>query len=841
MRIEQSYPSPIHGISTLAPRTRPQGYASKQINFRSDPVNKLTRRPSSLYKQLLVNVTNPENIQYHSYSRGGKDYSFIVDKTTGIVHCAIDDIVINTVDLGSYNGSDLGLYTVEHDTYILNRDKVVTTLPATDASSIEKVSHINVKSALNYGETLQINITQSNGTRNFVTYTVPDLGTTEPDYDSADKARATKQVALEIAARINGGGVHASRSIPNPDYPDDPLNDTDWRKYCEEYQSDGQGGCQLNPDYDISQSVCKPFASTYPGITGITAVALGSSVAIYEDSKTNWVQVEVESGQGDRTTVAVNQIIEDTDGLPLYAVVGTRITVRPDPTSEKGTYYLQAERISDDPTGEVLEEVVWSEDRNPDQPHSFDSTSLPHKLSYDGVNFTFGAVDYRPRKTGDDNSVPFPEFVGKTIESMGYFQKRLVIVADNAVYMTETEDLRNWFRQSAVTLLVTDPIGVTTSALGTDKILHLVPHNKDLLCIASNSQFKISGEDAITPETVSMPLTTKYECQISVEPVSIGNSVYFPVDYGDSTGIQEYTGERDTNQDFAAPITNHIIGYLTGTAKKLTSSPNLEMLAMTTTNSAGNVLFVYEQYTDKTGKRSQQSWSEWQFADNETIIDITFRRSELVVIVSKGNDIVVKTLPMYTRVSTSPIEVHLDDMLTLDTLGTTVAVPTGYDTTNCIAVRGRGTQNELWQVNFTRVDDILTFDEDIGAGEVYIGRVFTSEYEPTRPFKYDEDGTTITTDKIRVSRWILSLVNTHELSMTKQSDFTDDVTTKFESRFVNQYPLGAVTAYTGDWKFSFAENADHATARFFTDNYLGCTISDVSWEGQYFQSKQRMN
>jgi len=841
MRIEQSYPSPIHGISTLAPRTRPQGYMSNQVNFRSDPVNKLTRRPSSVYRQLIAEVADPSQVQYHSYERGGKEISFIVDKQAGEVHCAVDDVVKTVINIASYNGPDLGLFSIEHDTYVLNRDTTIEVLADNDASSIEKVSHINVTSALNYGETLQINIIQSNGTKDSVTYTIPDLGVSSPDYDTADKARATKQVALEIAARINGGGTHTIR-IANPDYPDDPPNDANWNLYCREFEDDGFGGCQLNASFDLNQSVCIPYIAAYPGITGLTAVALGSSVAIYEDTKTNWVQVEVESGQGDRTTVAINQIIESTEGLPLYAVVGTRITIRPDPTSDKGVYYLQAERISDDPTGEVLEEVVWSENRHPTQPHTLDDTTLPHKITYDevGDNFVFEVVDYESRQTGDEDSTPFPDFVGETIQSMGYFQKRLVVVAENAVYMTETDDLRNWFRQSAVQLLVSDPINVTTSELGTDVILHLVPHNRDLLVITSNSQFKINGSEALTPQTVSMPLTTKYECQVSVAPVAIGNSVYFPIDYGDSTGMQAYTGERNTSQDFAAPITNHIIGYLSGKAKLLAASPNLEMLAMTTDVGAGNVLFIYEQYTDSAGKRSQQSWSEWEFADDETIVDIKFRRNELVVLTAKGTDLIVKAIPMYTRVTSSALDVFLDDMLILPTMGTTVTVPSGYSTTSCIAVRGEGTQNELWEVSFTRDGDILTFSEDIGTGSVYVGRVFTSSFEPTRPFVYDEDGTTITTDRVRVSRWIMSLVETHELSMTKQSQFSDDVTTKFESRFVGQYPLGTITAFTGDQKFSFAEDAANATALFFTDNYLGCTISDVSWEGQYFKTKQRM-
>lgn len=833
MRTEQSYPSPVHGISTLAPRTRPQGYASKQVNFRSDPVNKLTRRPSSLYRQLITDVPDTDRVKYHSYERDGKEYSFVIDTISGLVHCAIDDVVVNTVNLGLYNGVNLGLFTIEHETYVLNRNIEVLLLPDNDSTLIEKVSHINVTSALNYGETVQVNVILPNGVKHSVSYTIPLLGVTDPDFDSADRARATKQVALELAARINGGGTHTIQ-LANPAYTGASL-------FCDPAIPD-TGGCDWkdNPNYNPTDTTCLPYISTYPGIPGVTAVNQGSSIAIYLDTKADWLQVEVESGQGDRTTVAINQIIESTDGLPLYAVVGTRITVRPDPTSDKGIYYLQAERIADVISSDELEEVVWSENRHPTQPHSIDNTTMPHKIVYNGTNFVFSTIAFDPRNTGDEDSTPFPEFVGENIQSMGYFQKRLVVVAENALYMTETEDLENWFRQSAVQLLVTDPIAVTTSELGTDRILHLVPHNRDLLCITSNSQFKIDGSIAITPETVSMPLTTKYECQVSVAPVTIGNSVYFPIDYGDSTGIQEYTGERETSQDFAAPVTNHIIGYLTGTAKLLASSPNLEMLAMTTTTSADNVLFIYEQYTESSGKRTQQSWSEWNFADDEKIIDIKFRRNELVVLVAKGLNLIVKAIPMYTRVTSSPLDVYLDDMLILETTGLTVTVPTDYSTTGCIAVRGAGTQNELWEVQFTRSGDVLTFNEDIGEGTVYVGRKYTSTFEPTRPFKYDDNGETITTDKIRVSRWILSLVDTHELSMTKTSQHSDPVTTKFESRFVNGYQLGTIDAFTGDQKFSFAEDAELATATFFTDNYLGCTISDVSWEGQYFQTKQRM-
>jgi hypothetical protein len=714
------------------------------------------------------------------------------------MYCSVDDVLIDTLDTSGYASDKFKMFSIEHDTYVLSLSTTIESLTDVDTGSIEKVSHVNIISALNYSESIRLSVTDSLGLRQYVVVEIPELG--DPaDYDTADKARATAAVAEELARKIN------VLYTPSP-----------W-----------------------------PPEVTESGLENISAAAIGSTVAIWEDGKANWIKVDIESGQGDGSAVAINQVVEGTEGFPKYAKVGTRVTIRPDPISSKGTYYLQAERIGDIVTGLELEEVVWAESRHPDQPHSLDNSTMPHVIKYDGTNFSFAQVPFKSRQAGDDDSAPIPDFVGQPLTTMGYFQKRLIVVAGNTVYMTETDDTLNWFKQSAVTLLVSDAVAVTTSELGSDKLLHLVSQNRDLLCISANAQFKISGAEAITPQTISMPLTTKYNCQTSVSPVTIGNTVFFPIDYGDSTGLQMYTGQKDTSQDFASPVTNHVVGYLKGTAELLAASPNLEMIAMTTTESADNVLYVYEQYTDANSKTAQRSWSEWVFLEDERIIDIKFRKNELVLVVAKGNSIRTKAIPMYTRITGSPTDVFLDDMLIrgVDFLsgGTTVTIPADYDIANSIVVRGVNAESELWEIGYQMKAGKILLDEPLAIdAQVYIGKLYTSLYEPSRPFKYAEDGSTITTDTLRIGKWIVSLVETPELTMLKTSKYSDDLTSKFEARFVGQYPLGSINAFTGDWKFPYSERADLATATFFTDSYLGCTIAALSWEGQYFQSKQRM-
>ncbi len=862
MRINGSYPSPVMGVSTLADRNRVEGFAEVQTNFRSDPLRKLVRRPSVKWLDTLLQEDDYDyfkgNFVNHSYVRNGVEYRLLVEvnkfDTFGAAVYGFRDGVPVTVngDLRDYafdwatleGDNDWALETIENTTYILNRNKVAELVfGSNDLNVIERVSHVNVLSALNYGETVQINITKSDNTRHSISYTIPDLG--DPyDYDTADKARATKQVALELAARINSGGVYPTGLIPNPDFPDDPLADTDWVLYCNPYKDNGGGGAIINPDFDDTQSVCKPYQDSFTGVTGVTAVALGSSIAIWEDGRSKWLEVEVETGQGDRSCVAFNSVTESVSGLPLYAVVGARIQVRPDPTTENGTYYLQAERIADDANGEVLEEVVWSESRSILGNHEIDQTTMPYICTWDEdtEEFTVTTGDYRDRLKGDTDTVKDPKFIGKRINDIGYFQKRLVFISGNDVTMSETDDLQNFWKQSAVQLLATDPISIASSATNVDELKTVTTHNRDLLLGASNAQFKIDGRSAVTPQTVSMPQTTSYEAIADIKPVSIGNTIYFPIDYGDSSGIKEYTGERETDQDIADSITGHVIGYIQGTVEKLIANANLNMLAVTTNDGTDNTIYVYEFKRANDGSLIQSAWSTWVLPESTTIVDIEFIQDKLTILTVDAGNIVRKQVEMYSKSLSSLQEVYLDDLVEVETDGLTATLPTEYNTEDMVVIRGEGTDYELEEIDYTLEGSILTLDEDIGAGKLIIGKKFTSLYRPTRPFRYEEDGSVITTDKLRINKFNLSVVDTNRLAMRVLSDYYTPDDQVFNSRFTGDISnlVGVVPKFTGDVNFTFANNPDIAKAEFYCDNHLGCNIIDINWEGQYHQSARRM-
>ena len=804
-RVEQSYPTPIQGISTLAARNRAKGQAALQENMRSDPVAKLTRRPSLTWDRQFSGTSGDDVLHnYTSYFRDGDDLELIVKGNVNVTNLGGVNGYVNgnlvlleglENDMRPYLDSpDIRTTTVNGKTFIVNPHVTVRRDTLTDEDTIQKVVHINILSALSYSTTLTIGIEDSGGLDLGVyTYVIGDGS----DGEVHDAERATNAVAENLAIMINTGNLQ-----------------------------DGSTG-----PYDP--------AATF----GMIAKSKGSTLSIQRLDNTVFPKTFVSTGRLD-DVAHIPETVPDAEGLPKFAIIGTRITVKPDPTKVSGTHYLEAVSI-DDSVSTDLSEVVWAEARSPLEPYGFDVTTLPIQAEFDlttmgleTLNLTRG---WEERRSGDDKSCPPPAFVDNKLTAVGQFQKRLVLVSGNNVSMSKTDQLEDWWKQSAVTLLATDPVEISSNAPNIDMIRHIIEHNKDLMLVASNGQFKIDGSVGVTPQTVAMPLTTKQEVQVAVEPVPLGTAVYLPIPYGASTGIAKYSGERD-QQDLAEPLTHHVIGYMLGEAKILVGSPNLEMLAMTTTQGGDNVIYIYEQFTDS-GKTMQRSWSKWILPVGPKIVAMAFRRDKLTVITQEGvSALRSKSLNMYSRVAINTHEVYLDDLLVLDTDGVTVTLPFGYSTPELKVVMGEGTIYPLNEVGYTILGSVITFTENIGAGTVYVGSSFTSSYQPTRPFVQDAEGITVTTDRLRVSRFILNVVDTEKVKMHIESSFYDipdqEVSPRILGGLTNR--LGIVDLYTGDYTYSYAQDADLATATFYTEGFLGMTIAGISWLGQYNKSSTRL-
>ena len=155
---------------------------------------------------------------------------------------------------------------------------------------------------------------------------------------------------------------------------------------------------------------------------------------------------------------------------------------------------------------------------------------------------------------------------------------------------------------------------------------------------------------------------------------------------------------------------------------------------------------------------------------------------------------------------------------------------------------GEGTIYPLEQIKYTQSGNTLTFSENIDVGSVYVGTPFRSAYRPTRPFVEDDQGIAVTTDRIRIGKFILNVVETERVLMKILSEFYSGEDQENSPRILNRSfnRIGVVDLYTGDYRFSYSQDADLAEAEFYTEGYLGMTIAGISWEGQYNKASGRL-
>jgi hypothetical protein len=375
---------------------------------------------------------------------------------------------------------------------------------------------------------------------------------------------------------------------------------------------------------------------------GFRAVIMGTNVSVYANgvNETDTVQINITSGQGEKNAIIVHPVTSDIKGLPKNAISGSIVEINPDPSSSaktkgNGVYYLIASPVAKGLPNNTMTEVIWKETVNPWIKNKLNRETMPHSIRITPtVEYSWIApVKWRERIKGDEVTCPNPSFIGNFIKSVGYFQKRLVFLSGNNCIMSETDDIWNFFKASAVKTFVTDPVDIASSATGVDELEHITTHNKEMLLFSRNAQFKIPGNAPVTPETTSMALTTKYDTQTKMKPVSAGNFVYFGIDYGDSAGIYEYTAQPFTGQDASGELTKEVLGYMPGTISMAAANPNLNFIACRTDLSNGNKLFVADRF--KVGNEPWNSWSEWIIGSNYEIKNMYMTPYELHIVVKE--------------------------------------------------------------------------------------------------------------------------------------------------------------------------------------------------------------
>jgi len=787
--VSTSIPNLINGVSQQPPSVRLVTQSEAQENGLSSVSEGLKKRPPTEHKDFFITGLSAQkevdmaNAFFHPIRNSDNSLHFLMIEKDGTM--TITDST-GTVKSITNNGASylsgltnprqqLTATTVADYTFLVNKTKVVAKTNTKSTSRTPEALLYVAKA--DYSVTYTFKITKGGTVYTREITTMASTQDTTPNAALAEKSIQTDRIATNLRF-------------------DQTVNST--------YYGSGTGS---------------PIS-----ISGISFVQYGNVIHIIGATASDQFDIEVTDSRGGEHLRAFKGETPDFKKLPTEAPVGFVILVSGDNQKGQDDYYVRYQKNVTNGLG------VWKETVEPNIDIELDAATMPHTLIYDGTSYTFDEADYADREVGNDLTNPFPSFLDNTINDVFFHRNRLGLLADENVIFSEAGEYFNFFSKTVLTLVDSAPIDVAVSNNQVSILRHAVPFNETLLLFSDYSQFKLSAVQVLTPETVSIDVTTRFEASLEAKPVGAGKYVYFPTTKGSFAGIREYFVDAETETNDANEITAHVPEYLQGTAIGMAAASNEDML-LVLTDEDRTVIYPYKYFWSGREKL-QSAWSKWKFSGN--VLGVEFDKSDIFMVIQYGS-----------KVALERINLSLDDALD------DAAFPILLDR----RVRLTGTDT----VPYT--DPTLQYVTDAGSivtaaaaltyqgtgGVVYAGVPYTFLYEFSEQLM-KSDNTSITTGRLQIKSMAVVYSDTGYFEVTVIPHKTLPVavrksyTRAFTGRVIGAGTnvLGTIPLDSGSYSFGVQANAKNAQIKITSDSFLPCEFQSAELESEFVLRSRRM-
>jgi hypothetical protein len=395
----------------------------------------------------------------------------------------------------------------------------------------------------------------------------------------------------------------------------------------------------------------------------LTFEVKGSQILIGLTSSSRYIKSIVAADARGNTLMAgfSNQVTSITE-LPSTSWEGYTVLVAPDGSSDQSSYYLtfNAENTT---TNGTFGRGVWEEAAGWGARGLLDDNTMPHTFVYyrnasglvrftfqpfSGTTYTDSTVSFTlpgwgTRLAGDEDELPGPSFVDNTINDVVFFKNRLGFVSGENVILSESGDYYNFWQQSALQVVDSDPIDLTAVSNDVAVLNYALQQQDELVLFSNENQFRLYSGDNVTfsPETASVGRISSISMEPNVKPEQVGPQVLFPVKEGDFTGFHTFiTTDRTVgiNLGQTAVITETVPKYIPKNIDSLAVSRTDQYL-VTLSKDDPDSLYVYQFFWEASGgslTNRQNAWHKWTFP-NKNIYWCDFVEGTLFKLVSYVN------------------------------------------------------------------------------------------------------------------------------------------------------------------------------------------------------------
>lgn len=346
------------------------------------------------------------------------------------------------------------------------------------------------------------------------------------------------------------------------------------------------------------------LTSQIGGFSGFTATKIGTAIEI---ESTADFEITAKGGQDGEALTAYQDNVENISKLPSRSKNG-RIVRITNSVENADDYYVKF--IAEDQTsGTGI--GYWEETISPTVSPGLDNATMPHVLIRQANGtFTFGPHNYEPRLVGDDLSNSHPSFENSTIKQLFFYNNRLGALTEENVSMSQAGDFFNFYHNSALTVIASDPIDISCSSIRPAVLHAVVPVAQGLLLFSRSQQFLLQGVSGVlTPGGTTIKTISNYEMDVDNEPVDMGTTVSFVSKTPSYTRVFEMQTRGQDESPIVVDISRIVPEWIPSTVDQVVSSPQNSLLSLGSSDSS--TLYLFRFYTSGE-KRETQSWFTWE-------------------------------------------------------------------------------------------------------------------------------------------------------------------------------------------------------------------------------------
>lgn len=769
--------SMMQGVSQQPAGVRPDGKVTEQINMISDFVSGLSSRPPLDHIGFLSGAVS--GLAWKDVELNGTKY-ILGFKADTLLAWKQDGTSVTVVPQDAaalaYLSTDMAGYAYDDVLYMTNRNKIVQRSATLNGSQVLQNYALVYCLGGKFSRVYTFSVTYADGTTAVGSFTTPG-GTATGDGDKTDSRHIAEQLRTAFLA-------HGSLKVG---------------------------------------TTCTRVENTlyiaYSGPVTITATDGEQNISLRAHSTT----------------------VSDLENLSRFAPHGAYVRVTGSDEGTQDDYYLRFKSATTATLGTGFgKEGVWEEWYDVSQSTDYNTASMPHVIFESGGSIYLERNDWVPRRVGDDETNPFPDFIGRKIRDISGFDSRLVMVAGPNVHMSRTKVPGDFFKKTVLAELPSDAIEANSIREGKVELDWIVQFDRDLVLVSNNAkgQYIIQGGSALTPQNVSVPLTTSFDVKGIGKPVRTGKTILLPFVSGKYAGLNEFYAYDNIVSNGVDALTATLDRYISGQIKHMECSTNFNTVLLTTDDPfKQDTLYVYK-YLWEGQDRAQSAWGrwvlpgaiEWHWFDGGLVY---------VVVLADGLYSLLRLDLDNPANAATGYAICLDRRMTgtVDALSTANMPAPGLSFVQgagcesvgrgCTPITETALGGGLWAYSF----DPVTVPS---GASVFAGKKFMRSVWPTMPRVRDRNGNVVTKFDLSVNDFLITVEDSGSMSATMHCKFRPDATIDFDWFPLDGDPLDptAVGIRSGVLEVPWGERADWSELEIHSDDVRPTTIITVQWTGE---------